>query len=57
MLKRSTLALLSLTLLGGALAAPKKVAGYNALGIVNGKTGGSYTLTLGDSPRACSITA
>lgn len=52
MLKRSTLALLSLTLLGGAVAAPKKVSGYNALGIVNGKTGGSYTLTLGDSPQS-----
>ncbi|ACO47684.1 ABC transporter substrate-binding protein [Deinococcus deserti] len=52
MLKRSTLALLSLALLGGALAAPKKVSGYNALGIVNGKTGGSYTLTLGDSPQS-----
>ncbi|MFC4638318.1 ABC transporter substrate-binding protein [Deinococcus hohokamensis] len=52
MLKRTTLALLSLTLLGGALAAPKKVAGYNALGIVSGKPGGTYTLTLGDSPQS-----
>ncbi|MFC4424991.1 ABC transporter substrate-binding protein [Deinococcus navajonensis] len=52
MLKRTTLALLSMTLLSGAVAAPKKVAGYSALGVVNGKTGGTYTLTLGDSPQS-----
>ncbi|PNY79760.1 ABC transporter substrate-binding protein [Deinococcus koreensis] len=52
MLKRTTLALVSLTLLGGALAAPKKVTGYGPLGVVNGKAGGTYTLALGDSPQS-----
>ncbi|MVN87123.1 ABC transporter substrate-binding protein [Deinococcus sp. HMF7620] len=47
-----TLALVSLALLGAALAAPKKVSGYGALGVVNGKAGGSYTLPLGDSPQS-----
>ena len=55
--KRSSLVLLSLSLLGGALlgsasAAPKKVTGYASLGVVNGKPGGSYTLVLGDSPQS-----
>ena len=52
MLKRTTLALVSLTLLGGALAAPKKVTGYGPLGVVGGKAGGTYTLALGDSPQS-----
>ncbi|MBZ9749824.1 ABC transporter substrate-binding protein [Deinococcus sp. HMF7604] len=47
-----TLALVSLALLGAASAAPKKVSGYGALGVVNGKAGGSYTLPLGDSPQS-----
>lgn len=52
MLKRTTLALVSLTLLGGALAAPKKMTGLSSLGIVNGKPGGTYTLPLGDGPQS-----
>lgn len=51
-LKRSAFVLLSLALAGGALAAPKKVTGYGALGVVNGKAGGTYTLALGDSPQS-----
>lgn len=52
MRKRTTLALISLTLLGTSLAAPKKVTGYGSLGVVDGKTGGTYTLALGDSPQS-----
>ncbi|GAA5512815.1 putative ABC transporter-binding protein DR_1571 [Deinococcus carri] len=51
MLKR-TLPLVTLALLGGALAAPKKVTGYGGLGVVDGKPGGTYTLVLGDSPQS-----
>lgn len=49
---RPALALISLALIGGALAAPKKVDGYSALGIVKGKAGGNLTLALGDSPQS-----
>lgn len=52
MLKRTTAALVSLALIGGALAAPKKVTGYGPLGVVNGKAGGTYTLALGDAPQS-----
>ena len=52
MLKRTTVALISLALIGGALAAPKKVTGYSSLGVVNGKAGGTYTLALGDAPQS-----
>ena len=56
MLKRSALTLISLALLGGGLnqafAAPKKVSGYGSLGVTNGKPGGSFTLSLGDSPQS-----
>lgn len=52
MLKRTSLALVTLVLIGGALAAPKKVTGYGSLGVVDGKPGGSYTLVLGDSPQS-----
>ncbi|WP_102126326.1 ABC transporter substrate-binding protein [Deinococcus planocerae] len=57
MLNRRTLAprllsLVTLALVGGALAAPKKVTGYGALGITDGKPGGTYTLILGDSPQS-----
>ncbi|SEJ31199.1 peptide/nickel transport system substrate-binding protein [Deinococcus reticulitermitis] len=52
MLKRTTAALVSLALIGGALAAPKKVTGYSSLGVVNGKAGGTYTLALGDAPQS-----
>lgn len=55
MLKRTALALVSLALLGSAtqsLAAPKKYTGYGALGVVDGKSGGTYTLALGDSPQS-----
>lgn len=52
MLKRSTLALVTLALIGTGLAAPKKVTGYGNLGIVDGKPGGTYTLPLGDSPQS-----
>ena len=38
-------------LAGAALAAPKKVIGYDSLGIVPGKSGGDATLTIGDSPQ------
>ena len=51
MRKRTTLALISLALLGTSLAAPKKVTGYGSLGVVDGKPGGTYTLALGDSQR------
>lgn len=52
MLKRSTLVLISLALIGTAAAAPKKVTGLGSLGIVDGKPGGTYTLPLGDSPQS-----
>ncbi|MDO4245610.1 MAG: ABC transporter substrate-binding protein [Deinococcus sp.] len=52
MLKRTTVALLSLALLGSAVAAPKKVTGYGSLGVTNGKAGGTFTLALGDSPQS-----
>ena len=52
MLKRTNLPLVTLVLIGGALAAPKKVTGYGSLGVVDGKPGGSYTLVLGDSPQS-----
>lgn len=57
MLKRTCLPLITLALIGGALsgtalAAPKKVAGYGSLGVTNGKSGGTYTLVLGDSPQS-----
>ncbi|EYB69194.1 extracellular solute-binding protein [Deinococcus phoenicis] len=57
MLKRTRsmprlLGLVTLALLGGALAAPKKVTGYGSLGITDGKPGGTYTLVLGDSPQS-----
>ena len=44
--------MISLALIGGALAAPKKVDGYNSLGVVKGKAGGNMTLALGDSPQS-----
>lgn len=52
MRKRTTLALISLALIGTAFAAPKKVTGYGSLGVVDGKPGGTYTLALGDSPQS-----
>ncbi|MEF2277325.1 ABC transporter substrate-binding protein [Deinococcus sp. YIM 134068] len=52
MLKRSTLALVTLALIGTAAAAPKKVTGYGSLGVTDGKPGGTYTLVLGDSPQS-----
>ncbi|MEW6422588.1 MAG: ABC transporter substrate-binding protein, partial [Deinococcota bacterium] len=52
MLKRTSLTLVTLVMIGGALAAPKKVTGYDNLGVVDGKPGGSYTLVLGDSPQS-----
>ncbi|PYE54152.1 ABC transporter substrate-binding protein [Deinococcus yavapaiensis] len=53
-MKRSgTLMLASLALLtGAALAAPKKMPAYTALGVASGKPGGTYTLVLGDNPRS-----
>ena len=45
-------ALVTLALLGGALAAPKKVSGYGPLGVTTGKPGGTLTLALGDSPQS-----
>lgn len=50
--RRTGLALMTLALLGGALAAPKKVDGYGSLGVVKGKPGGTLTLALGDSPQS-----
>ena len=54
-LLRST-GMLALTLLlaapYSASAAPKKVTGYDSLGVVAGKTGGNLTLALGDSPQS-----
>ena len=47
-----TLTLLTLALLGTAHAAPKKVTGYGSLGVGSGKSGGTYTLPLGDSPQS-----
>lgn len=44
--------LATLLLAGGALAAPKKVSGYDSLGVTAGKAGGTYTLTLGDAPQS-----
>ncbi|GAA5534218.1 ABC transporter substrate-binding protein [Deinococcus aluminii] len=57
MLKRTRLSprllsLVTLALVGGAVAAPKKVTGYGSLGVVDGKPGGTYTLILGDSPQS-----
>ncbi|MGI8747835.1 MAG: ABC transporter substrate-binding protein [Deinococcus sp.] len=48
----ATLFLAAGPLSSAALAAPKKVMGYNGLGVAAGKSGGSYTLVLGDSPQA-----
>lgn len=50
--KRRVLPLLTLALVGAALAAPKKVTGYASLGVTDGKPGGTYTLILGDSPQS-----
>jgi len=44
--------LASLLLATSAVAAPKKVTGYDSLGVTTGKPGGTYTLTLGDSPQS-----
>ncbi len=52
MLKRTSVLLIGLALLGGASAAPKKFTGYSPLGVVDGKSGGTYTLPLGDSPQS-----
>ncbi|MFC6663445.1 ABC transporter substrate-binding protein [Deinococcus multiflagellatus] len=46
------LTLVSLSLLGAAHAAPKKMTGLGALGVTAGKSGGTYTLPLGDSPQS-----
>ncbi|GBF06206.1 extracellular solute-binding protein [Deinococcus aerius] len=51
-IKPGLVSLVTLALLGGALAAPKKVTGYSNLGITDGKPGGTYTLVLGDSPQS-----
>ncbi|AFZ67302.1 ABC transporter substrate-binding protein [Deinococcus peraridilitoris] len=48
----SHILLATLLLSGGALAAPKKVTGYESLGITAGKAGGTFTLALGDSPQS-----
>ncbi|GAA5449607.1 hypothetical protein Ddep01_03396 [Deinococcus depolymerans] len=50
--RTAALSLVTLALLGGALAAPKKVSGYGNLGVTDGKPGGTYTLPLGDSPQS-----
>lgn len=50
--RTAALSLVTLALLGGALAAPKKVSGYGSLGVTDGKPGGTYTLPLGDSPQS-----
>ena len=49
--RRTGLALMTLALLGGALAAPKKVDGYGSLGVVKGKPGGTLTLALAGAGR------
>lgn len=49
---RKILWLLVVTLLGGlALAQPKTISGYDSLGVVNGKPGGSLTLALSSAPQ------
>ncbi|UBV44833.1 ABC transporter substrate-binding protein (plasmid) [Deinococcus taeanensis] len=47
-----TLTLVTLALLCTAHAAPKKVSSYASLGVTAGKSGGTYTLPLGDSPQS-----
>ncbi|WP_425144840.1 ABC transporter substrate-binding protein [Deinococcus sp.] len=47
-----TLSLLLAVTLPAASAAPKKVTGYDSLGVVAGKSGGNLTLALGDSPQS-----
>ena len=47
-----TLTLLLAAALSAAVAAPKKVSGYDALGVVAGKSGGNLTLSIGDSPQS-----
>ena len=49
---RLALALVTVARAGSAAAAPKKFTGYSALGVVDGKSGGTYTLALGDSPQS-----
>ncbi|WP_310584552.1 ABC transporter substrate-binding protein, partial [Deinococcus sp.] len=52
-LSAGTLALtLLLAAFSAADAAPKKVSGYDSLGVVVGKSGGNLTLVLGDSPQS-----
>jgi len=52
-LSAGTLALtLLLAAFSAADAAPKKVSGYDSLGVVAGKSGGNLTLVLGDSPQS-----
>ena len=52
-LAAGTLALtLLLATFSVAGAAPKKVGGYDSLGVVAGKSGGNLTLVLGDSPQS-----
>ncbi|GGR13968.1 ABC transporter substrate-binding protein [Deinococcus ruber] len=46
------LTLLLAATLSTAAAAPKKVSGYESLGVVAGKSGGNLTLALGDSPQS-----
>ncbi|TSA80546.1 ABC transporter substrate-binding protein [Deinococcus detaillensis] len=48
----STVLLSALILVGSAAAAPKKMAAYPKLGVTTGKSGGNYTLALGDSPQS-----
>ena len=44
--------LLTVSALGTAIAAPKKIGGYDSLGVVAGESGGNLTLVLGDSPQS-----
>lgn len=44
--------LLAAAVLGSAAAAPKKISGYDSLGVTAGKQGGNLTLVLGDSPQS-----
>ncbi|WP_293912902.1 ABC transporter substrate-binding protein [Deinococcus sp.] len=48
----SALVCSTLALSLSASAAPKKVSGYESLGVTAGKTGGGATLILGDSPQS-----
>ncbi|WP_027483779.1 ABC transporter substrate-binding protein [Deinococcus pimensis] len=52
MKRGGSILLASLLLASAAAAAPKKVTGYDSLGITTGKPGGTYTLALGDSPQS-----